>query len=283
MRRYIGIGLIGMSLLAGCGGGAESGDQSDVLAQVGSRTLRRAEITASLPYGLSSNDSLLMAEHLVKRWVKDQLVYEVALRNMDDKARVDQLVEEYRRALVRGSYQERLMSERVSLEIPESEMRAYYDANPDKFVLSKCLIKGLFLKVPIDAPGLSDLRKWCRSTKDADLERIEKYSLQNAAIYEYFYDKWVDVEAVLGNMPIQVSDPAAFLRTHKFVEEADSSFCYLLNIGEYLLPEGVEPYEYASARIQEMMVNQRKMDFLRTFEDELYNEALRSGEVKLFP
>ena len=224
-----------------------------------------------------------MAEHLVKRWVKDQLVYEVALRNIDDKEAIDHLVEEYRKALVRNRYQERLVNEKVSLEVSESEKRAYYDANQDKFALNKCLIKGLFLKVPVDAPGLSDLKKWYRSTDEDDLERIEKYSVQNAAIYEFFYDKWVNFEDVLDNMPSNVPNPAAYLRSHRFIEESDSSFCYLLNIGDYLLPEGIEPYEYASARIQELLVNQRKMEFLRTFEDELYDDAVQSGEVKIFP
>lgn len=269
-------------VLSGCGDkNNEAG--SKVLARVGQKSLQRMEVVSSIPYGLSTSDSLLMAEHLVKRWVKDQLVYEVALRNIDDQATIDRLVDEYRKALVRNRYQERLVSEKVSLDISESEKRAYYEANQDKFSLNTCLIKGLFLKVPVDAPGLSDLRKWYRSTSEDDLERIEKYSVQNAAIYEYFYDKWVNFDEVLDNMPLNVPDPALYLKTHKFVEMSDSSFCYLLNIGDYLLPEGVEPYEYASARIQEMLINQRKMEFLRNFEDELYDDAVQSGEVKLFP
>lgn len=274
--------LIFAIVLSGCAGSGNHPDNK-ILAQVGQRELKRQEVASSIPYGLASSDSLLMAEHLVKRWVKDQLVYEVALRNIDDKEAIDHLVEEYRKALVRNRYQERLVNEKVSLEVSESEKRAYYDANQDKFALNKCLIKGLFLKVPVDAPGLSDLKKWYRSTDEDDLERIEKYSVQNAAIYEFFYDKWVNFEDVLDNMPSNVPNPAAYLRSHRFTEESDSSFCYLLNIGDYLLPEGIEPYEYASARIQELLVNQRKMEFLRTFEDELYDDAVQSGEVKIFP
>ena len=183
--------LIFAIVLSGCAGSGNHPDNK-ILAQVGQRELKRQEVASSIPYGLASSDSLLMAEHLVKRWVKDQLVYEVALRNIDDKEAIDHLVEEYRKALVRNRYQERLVNEKVSLEVSESEKRAYYDANQDKFALNKCLIKGLFLKVPVDAPGLSDLKKWYRSTDEDDLERIEKYSVQNAAIYEFFYDKWVN-------------------------------------------------------------------------------------------
>ena len=147
--------LIFAIVLSGCAGSGNHPDNK-ILAQVGQRELKRQEVASSIPYGLASSDSLLMAEHLVKRWVKDQLVYEVALRNIDDKEAIDHLVEEYRKALVRNRYQERLVNEKVSLEVSESEKRAYYDANQDKFALNKCLIKGLFLKVPVDAPGLSD-------------------------------------------------------------------------------------------------------------------------------
>ena len=53
----------------------------------------------------------------------------------------------------------------------------------------------------------------------------------------------------------------------------------LLNISEYLLPGQPEPYESAGPRIVEMLVNQRKVDLLRKFEDELYNDAIQRGKV----
>ena len=146
--------------------------------------------------------------------------------------------------------------------------------------MDKGLIKGLFLKIPVDAPGLTDVKKWYKSTDVASLEKIEKYSVQNATIYEYFYDKWVDFDEVMDNIPIHVSNPNAFLKANKYVEVADSSYCYLLNIKEYLPSGSVEPYDYASSHVTEMLVNQRKVEFLKKFEDELYNDAIRSGDVE---
>ena len=146
--------------------------------------------------------------------------------------------------------------------------------------MDKGLIKGLFLKIPVDAPGLTDVKKWYKSTDVASLEKIEKYSVQNATIYEYFYDKWVDFDEVMDNIPIHVSNPNAFLKANKYVEVADSSYCYLLNIKEYLPSGSVEPYDYASPHVMEMLVNQRKVEFLKKFEDELYNDAIRSGDVE---
>ena len=210
-------------------------------------------------------------------------MYDVALRNLgDEKEEVDKLVEEYRRSLVRYRYQERLVEEKLKTDIRESDKLNYYEENQKKFILDKGLIKGLFLKIPVDAPGLTDVKKWYKSTDVASLEKIEKYSVQNATIYDYFYDKWVDFDEVMDNLPVHVSDPNAYLKANKFVEVADSSYCYLLNIKEYLSVGSVAPYDYASPQITEMLINQRKVDFLKTFEEELYNDAVRGGDVKFY-
>ena len=241
-------------------------DDADVLVKVKDRTLGRSEIKQQIPRGLSSADSMLLAGSLEKKWVKDALVYDVALRNLEgeDKAEVDKLVEEYRHSLIRYRYQEQLIKERLSSEFQESDKLSYYEENQKKFVLDKALVKGLFLKIPVDAPGLSDVKGWYRSTSEASLE------------------KWVDFDQVMDNIPVHVSNANDFLKANKFVEVSDSTYCYLLNIKEYLPVGSVAPYDYASAQIVEMLTNLRKVEFLRKFEEELYNDAVRSGDVKFY-
>ena len=273
--RYCFIFIAFVSLLCSCKG-AQPTDDADVLVKVKDRTLGRSEIKQLIPRGLSSADSLLLAESLEKKWVKDALVYDVALRNLEgeDKAEVDKLVEEYRHSLIRYRYQEQLIRERLSSEFQESDKLSYYEENQKKFVLDKALVKGLFLKIPVDAPGLSDVKGWYRSTSEASLEKIEKYSVQNASIYDYFYDKWVDFDQVMDNIPVHVSNANDFLKANKLVEDSDSK--------EYLPVGGVAPYDYASAQIVEMLTNLRKVEFLKKFEEELYNDAVRSGDVEFY-
>lgn len=281
--RYCFIFIAFVSLLCSCKK-TQSSDDADVLVRVKDRVLERSEVKKQIPRGLSSADSLLLGESLEKKWVKDALVYEVAQRNLEgkDKEEVDKLVEEYRHSLIRYRYQEQLVRERLSSEFQESDKLSYYEENQKKFVLDKALVKGLFLKIPVDAPGLSDVKGWYRSTSEASLEKIEKYSVQNASIYDYFYDKWVDFDEVMDNIPVHVSNPNAYLKANKFVEVADSSYCYLLNIKEYLSEGSVAPYDYASSQITEMLINQRKVDFLKTFEEELYKDGIRGGDVKFY-
>lgn len=272
--------LSGLLLLGSCSENTTT-EQKGTLVKINERTLTKEDVLSVLPKKLSSADSLLWAESYIKQWVKDNLVYDVALRNLDDdnRAEIDRLVDSYRRSLVRYRYQEQLVHERLSANITDEEKQKFYDENQDQFVLDHSLVKGLFLKIPIDAPNLDEVKKWYRSTSEASIEKIEKYSVQNALVYDYFYDKWVSFDEVVANIPIKVTNENEFLRTHSFVETADSSYCYLLNIEEYVAKGKIAPFEYASTQISDMLVNQRKVQFLKNFEEELYNDAIRGGNV----
>ena len=256
----------------------------DVLVKVHGNTLSRSEVEKIIPANIVSSDSFLIAESYVNKWIKDVLTFEVAQRNIgkEEVDNINRLVEEYRRSLLRHRYQEYMIRSRLTAEIRELEKVAFYEENIQKFVLDKNLIKGLFLKIPAESPRLTDVQKWYKSKKPDDLENIEKYSIQNASVYDYFYDNWVDFDEIIARIPIRVSNKSQFLRANRTIEMSDSAYYYFLNISEYLLAGNIAPYEYADAQIQEMMINKRKMDFLKTFEEELYQDAIRKGEVIFF-
>ena len=71
--RYCFIFIAFVSLLCSCKG-TQPVDDADVLVKVKDRTLRRSEIKQQIPRGLSSADSMLLAESLERKWVKDALV-----------------------------------------------------------------------------------------------------------------------------------------------------------------------------------------------------------------
>lgn len=282
MMRFCFIAIAFVSLLVACKKTKPS-EKTDVLVQVKEQLLTRTEVESSLPKGLSYSDSLLYAESYVKNWIQNVLIYDVAVRNLGERNKeIDKLVEDYRHSLVRYRYQEQLIEEKLSATITEEEEKAFYEANREKFVLDEALVKGLFLKVPVDAPSLSDLKEWCRSGSESSVEKIEKYSVQNAVIYEYFYNRWVDFAEIIDNIPMQISNSSDFLKARKMVEYSDSSYCYLLNIKDCITAGNIAPFDYSIPQIKEMLINQRKMDFLRNFENDLYNSAIRKGDVIFF-
>ena len=268
-------------LVFSCGKSVNEISRGEVLVRVKDRVLTREEVEVQIPKGIYPADSLIRAENLVKKWIVDELMDNAAYHNIgDDKSEIDILVDEYRRSLMRHRFQERIIKDKVMADIREAEEMAYFKENKAMFVLNVNLIKGFFLKIPVDAPGLDNVRKWYVSDTDDALEKIEKYSIQNAIIYDYFYDYWVTFDDIMAKIPQKFSNPTQFLRTNNYFEVKDSTHIYFLNVSDKLLVGNEAPFDYVKVQIQNILINKRKVEYLREFGENLYRDAIRNGTVK---
>jgi hypothetical protein len=220
-----------------------------------------------------------MAENFIRAWVNENLLYNIAASNLENKQNIDQLVENYRKSLIIYQYEEQLVNEKLSNEIDEQSLYDYYDQNKDKLKLERSLVQGLFLKVPVNAPQLNEIRRGYRSTDAAARENLERYALSNAVIFDYFTDRWVDFNDLMNNFPGGILSREDLIVRKRAMERQDDEFFYFLNITDFLQPGDNAPYEYAKATLREMLVNQRKIDFLRKTEEDLYQRALNKGEI----
>ena len=75
--------------------------------------LYREDLQSVLPAGLSKDDSLLFAEHYIRNWVEDILLYDKAQSNIPNNGEIDKLVENYRKALIMHTYQQALIHQRL--------------------------------------------------------------------------------------------------------------------------------------------------------------------------
>lgn len=58
------------------------------------------------------------------------LLYAKAESNIPDNVEIDRLVENYRKALIMHTYQQQLISQKLSEEIPEQELTDFYNRQP---------------------------------------------------------------------------------------------------------------------------------------------------------
>ena len=206
----------------------------------------------------------------------------VAQKNIPNVDRIELLVDKYRRELFVHEYQKQILSEKLDAEISAESVKNYYRTHLDKFILKAPIIKGLFLKVAETSPEIKNLKKWYRNRDHGSIENIEKYSLHNIINYEYFYDRWVSFDEVLSAIPYSVSDANRFLQTHKYLEINNDGYWYLLNISDYLPAGANMPLDFARTQIEEILLNQKRMDFLHQMNNELYQEALENRKIKYY-
>lgn len=267
-------------LFSGCT--LEKREVPGAIVSVGNRYLTREMLDQVIPDGLSPRDSSAFADAYVRHWAEDELVYDVAQKNIPDVERIENLVDRYRRELFVHEYQKQILSEKLDAEISDDAVKNYYRTHLDKFILKTPIVKGLFLKVAETTPELKNLKKWYRGKDHASVENIEKYTLHNIINYDYFYDRWVSFDEVMSAIPYTVTDANRFLQTHTFLEINDEGYWYLLNISDYLPAGAHMPLDFARTQIEEILLNQKRMDFLHQMNKELYQEALENRKIKYY-
>lgn len=273
-----------LSVFAACSSKKEANPDkaSNPIVSVNQKTLYQADIESVIPQGLSPADSTAAADAYIKMWINDELIYEKAKQNVTDQDKINELVENYRQSLTVFTYLEQLLREELSKKISENELKDFYDKNPESFKLESSLVKGLFLKIPRSSNEVNNLRQWYQSTSEASKEKIEKASFQNAVIYDYFYDRWVNFDDIATNIPTSINDVDQFVKSNKNFETQDSLYVYLLHIEQYALSGTTAPYEYAKPQITDILINKNRESFLKQIETDLYKIANDDNQIKYY-
>lgn len=255
-------------------------DQEVVVAEVESNRLTRMQMQETLGDLTGRPDSTRIVEEFIAQWAREMLLYEKARKNVADLSLINKLTDDYRRNLIIYEYEKQLVSERINSEITDEELEEFFTQHKSRFLLKEPVVRGIFLKIPVDAPQLQEIKKWVKRINPESLEKIEKYTLQNAIVYEYFQDQWTTFSEILENIPYQVTNTDRFLKEKDNLEVTDDKFWYYLYVSAYRLSGTEQPFEYARPRIQEVLVNRKKKGFLQQLSQELYEEAIENEKIK---
>ena len=253
------------------------------LIEVEGRFLYQDELNAVIPQGISTADSAALADAFIRNWATNVLLYENAKRNVANEAEIEQMVEEYRKSLTIHYYQQRLVAQRLG-DVSDDEVAAFYEAHATQFPLHDNLLRGVFLKVPNSAPNIDKVRRaFKKLDDDQNIQKLEEYSVQHAASYDYFVDTWILLNDLAKRMPLEGIDQKALLTNNAFYETSDSTYTYMLDIVDYKLVGTTAPLEVVNERIRTMLNNQRKMEYIKQFELSLYDDAASSGKITFYP
>lgn len=249
--------------------------------EVEGRFLYLDEIQNIVPNNVNSQDSTLLAESYIKKWVTDVLMYERAKRNISNKDEIDKLVEDYRKTLILQQYQQTIIEQQLNTDLNDEQLQEFYNQYTNEFILEEPIIKGLFLKVPMGAPQLQNLRGWLTSLSSKSLENIERYCTQNASTYDYFTDRWVNLSEVSKNISIPLGSND-ILSKNRLIEVQDSTFRYFLFVQDYKAIGTTAPFDAAKEKIRMSLINKQRIDFIKNYEEEMYQKALKKGDINFF-
>lgn len=257
---------------------AEHGNRTP-LAEYNGNWLYLDELSNDLSAVMSEEDSVLVIENAIKEWIGDIQIEELAVRNIRSMDRINELVNKYRIQLLLHDYKEQLAEGRIAEEVTDNAITAYYEANKDQMLAIEPLVLGITLRVPAGAERMHLVREWMRKCDADAIEKIEKYSIQNAIVYNYYRNNWLTMNEALEGTQINQSSLVKSLPDKKVYEFSDSTSITFITIDDYSPAGGPMPIEYAKSQITELFINERISEYLSTYRKEMFDKALGSNKI----
>lgn len=252
------------------------------LVGVGNEYLYKEDVEQLLTSDRMVKDSAEFVQKYMTHWLEDVLLYRQARRNVAQTKEIDRLIQNYKKSLLLNIYQERLVDQQLDKEITPDEINVFYENNKEMFRMEEAMVKGIFLKLSLKAPKLESVRRWCKSNQPEELEKLEKYTLTNAQIYEYFPDDWQPLSMLASKITLGEEELNRRVAPGGMVEFKDTSAIYIMNIIDYLPVGKQKPLDLAEPEIKELLVNSRKAEFLQRVKKDIYTDAINSGDVMFY-
>jgi hypothetical protein len=253
------------------------------VARVFEQYLYPSDLSDAIPGGTSLQDSIILAKRYIDTWVKDQLMLHRAEQELTEEQKdFKKQIEEYYRSLLIYTYRQKLLQQKLDTAVSEDEIESYYRENLSNFILGEDVIKGTFVKVPLAAPNVNDLRRWSRSNGEEDLDQMEKYCISYAEKFSDFNNSWIYFSSVSVQLPIQITEPGRYLMYNRNIETSDSQCRYFLHVSDHLSEGEVSPIEMVKDDIINIILNKRKIEFFQDLEQMVYNDGVSRNQFEIF-
>jgi hypothetical protein len=273
--------LVGCAFMLFSCGKKEAVTAEQPLATVFGKSLYPSDIAGIMGSGVSAKDSAIIVQNYIESWAKEQLVIAIAEQNIPDDLDVNKLVEDYRKSLIRYTYEQKLVEQRLDSVVSETEIERYYKAALDQYQLDKTIIQGSFIKVIKEAPAQDSLKIWWRLKNDGDKQKVADYSRMYADKFLLEDSTWVSVDYLAAEFPIS-SLREGSLTSNMVTTTSDESYNYYIRVTKVVRQGQIAPLSYVKEKIIKVILRKRKFELLDNMIDELYKRELDKKSVIIY-
>ena len=249
------------------------------IASVHNNNLYTEDIKLLIPKNIEKNDSLVFTRSIINSWAVKQLLLKKAEDNntQNDNSEINNLVKDYRQALLINGYKERLIKQQLDTLIEQQEIIDYYKLNSKNFRLNEELIKTRYLHFSND---LIDRKEEVKSFKKGTIEDLEELEIKQLTFKQIMLNDsvWTPLENVLLKIPFSRIN---LLKKTKLLQKEDSLGLYLVTIKDVLLRNQIAPLSYIKPTIKQMILHQRKLQLIRDLEKIILKDAIQNKSYKI--
>ncbi|NNC83003.1 MAG: hypothetical protein HKN79_05450 [Flavobacteriales bacterium] len=271
--------LLGLTVLLSCEADRE---ETDYIARVYDHYLSRERLVENIPPTASSDDSLKRAKVFVNAWIREKVLLQKAEFNLNkEDPRFQKKVERYLNDLIIYEYEQQLVNEKLDTHVTEAEMLEFYEENKQNFLLKDYVARARYMVAPEDLKGIDRIARRFMEYDESDSLAVAEYVEEHGLYFKDDPENWMVVPQLLEIIPINFTYLEEKVKIKSNFDKSDDGKRYLLYIREFKVKDSESPFELERERIRSIILNSRKSELLEDMRDNLFKEALESGQIEI--
>ena len=237
-----------------------------------------------LPKYASIDDSLIKTSNFIETWAKEKILYDLSIINLSQSKRtqIDQLIENYKVDLYINSYKDLLVNSRIDSIVTNQQIDSFYSMNSNNFKLNENLIKYRYVKVPDDNININRIRRYIVRMNEQDRYFLDSLNFQFADL-KLDDSIWFTERDVISSINfISQNNKSRYLIKDRLFTIQESNYTNFFIVDDYLKSGNIPPKSYLYDRIKSTIINQRKLDILKSINTEILNDALKSRKYEVY-
>jgi len=259
-------------------------DEREPIARVNNTYLYQEDINGLVPEDASKQDSTLIIQNYIKRWATQQLFVDGAKLNLSEvkQQTFNRLVGQYKNDLYSKAYIEALVKRSIDTVVSSEEANTYYNNNKDVFKLNEELVKFRYIHVNENIIDFDAIKKRFKIYDTQDKKTLDSISIQFKS-YSLNDSIWVKLTQVIKKIPVINSENKnQLLKKSNFLQLKDSLGVYLMQINDVLVRNDTAPLEYVKPTIDQIVINKRKLEFIRELEKDITKDAIKNKRFEIY-
>ena len=254
------------------------------IARVGENYLFQDDIIDLVPKGTSKKDSIAIVKSYIDRWATQKLLFEAAQRNIgkDKVSEFNALIDQYKVDLYTKDYIESLVIRQIDTVVTEVQIEAYYAKNKQYFKNSSELVKLRYINLVKENPKFAKIKSKFSSFTKKDRKELEQLAVQFKS-YAFNDSIWVDINQVYEKIPfINLENKQKYISSGINFQYPDSTTVWLVKVNKVLPKDSPTPLEFLKPTIEQIIINNRKLELINTIEKEITNDAIKDNKYEIY-
>ncbi|MBN2263914.1 MAG: peptidyl-prolyl cis-trans isomerase [Prolixibacteraceae bacterium] len=259
------------------------GTKDIVVAEAAGKQLYKSDIIHN-PIGYAdTTDSIEFVNEFIINWIKNQLlVAEAEARLSNEKRDIERELEKYRQELLIHKYRNIRIGQDSNNEISNAELEKFYSENMHLFKLDRSIVRITYMIFPTELELPANFKEKIKGASPDELAGIEDFIYSFATKYDHFDNNWLYLENFLQSINYQSPIAGQTIKENDIIEFISENNHHFIVVNNYIAAGNTAPFDFVAPRIRNLILNRKKLDFLREIKDSLYNNALKYNKFRVF-